>query len=307
MRRVISKPTELLIRYTGACKSGAYFDSNKLPQINGARVESIYSPDDFSNDPRSLNATGWHYSTQYHTKQSNLNFIGVLLPEFKSLFGNQVINGISCFVKNIDFRTDSSGHASEDSIMTIMCGNDIRFSVWEREEGITLEYNQALTQHDEYVKKWLSFFNKKFTLKYPSYVDCTWEPTYPNLSPRNGTFIENIGGLNYPTTFSLHWKPFNTMPYVTTNDGKTIRFFDTDYNSHIFIERVEKIEAGEENLIICSFPQDEYSEYFLHARKGEDGKGFIRYTVETVHKDNTITVLEEVDGKLKHRYRNVRN
>jgi hypothetical protein len=290
----------LFKRYNGAMKSGAYFDYNKLPKVNGQLIESVWCPDDFTNDPQVLDTAKWSYHTYFRNDSKEINFIGIIPEEFKKLMGWQVINKVKYFVKHISFRTSSSGHASEDSIMSIYTNKD-QLSVWDRNENEKSEKGQ-LTQNNVYVKKWLALFGKNFKIKYPSNVNTTWEPTFPKLDKNQGTFIEKIGGLNYPTTFSPHWKPFGTNPYVSNNwpSKENLRFYDYDMNAHIFIEEVKTLEKNDSELIKCSF-HNEQGQYYIFIERWNRTNEMVKYTIEKVHKKEGVTLRAYKDGLPIHK------
>jgi hypothetical protein len=282
--------------YSGACKSGAYFEEDFLPKLNGVLIESIWCPCDTTNDERVIDAKGWSFKApNMFTKTDEINRFGFLPDEFKKLLGKQVINGRKTFVRHISFRTDSSGHASEDSVMTIY-GDDCQFSVWYRKDKkYKSDYKYALTQHDPYVKKWLKLFNTELTVKHPKRYYWEFEKFLFNLHPSQGTRIQFINGYVFPDLPSKHWKPYSSQPIRKINDNQ-VMLFDEDDSELYYLVKVNEYEVGDWGLVMMQSTRDNFH-YGRFTRFNND-KSVVRFTVKKVTEttvfceDNTGNVNE---------------
>jgi hypothetical protein len=295
----------LLFHYDGACKSGSYFDSDQLPKINGTRIDSIYPPCGFSKDEGMLDTTRWNYGTDYFKDKSP---IGVLPKEIKALMGWQEIRGKKHFVSGVSFRTDSSGHASEDEIMTIVTNGESNIYIWYEKPKQKHWIENAVTQKDPYVKKWLKLFNKDFKVEYPSRPNIEWRPYYSSLSDRKGTFILRVDGVFYPVPERHSWcdswtgDPFVSLSFA--EDGypthDKIRVWDRAGNRHIFLEEVEDVKKGDEDLYCVKFPRD--YRYRAQIARWMEGSEIVRYKVETEHEDGSITIRADGNGHKRRAY-----
>lgn len=283
---------------------GCHIERDRLPKVNGVPIDGVWSPDTFCKDERVLDDTNWSLSTPNpFTDTKSIDSIGTIPQEFKDLLGWQVIQGKKVFVNNISFRTDSSGNAMIDWFMTIY-GYDYNKSAWRSDD------DKMLNQNDPYVKSWLALCDKSFIIKYVPNPDQTFELTFPKpkLKSYNGTFIKKTGGFFYPTMFSERWIPFGHKPYITYDNCKNIRVLDTNLNAHVYIQEVDEkdIKKGDDELIRLSFHRDE-GLYYCFIVNWKDTKDYVKYKVDTIHKNGDVTVRtyrnDNEKGKKERRWK----
>ena len=303
----IAEEKGLIYDYEHMIKSGAYFYGSKLPRLNGVSIESIHAPCYLSSDMAMLDTCHWGFTAENtFTDTSDINRMGVLPQEFKDLLGWQTINGQKYFVQSVWFRTSKSGHASEDSLMSISVAEKTgSISIW-RDKGKP-HWTGGLTHMEPYVQKWLQLFDTDIEVSYPKYpnrVNVDWEPRFPKIKSEHGTMFEYVDGVTYPTMFSLHWIPFGHLPFVSLTVGesgwpnnKKIRVYDKVTNRHLFFEKVEgeDINKGDTGLMKVSFNRD--NPFYAHIVRWRDNKDIVTYTVKTVHRDGTATVEDDRGGR----------
>lgn len=286
-----NKSEDIIIRYSGACKSGAYFNEYKLPKLNGILIESIWCPCDFTKDKNVVNAKGWSFKApNIHTKTETINRHGFLPEEFKKLMGEQIINGKKEFVRHISFRTDSSGHASEDTLMSIYVENN-QYNVWDRNKNHVFEYKYALTQHDPYVKKWLKLFNTSLEINHPSRYNWEFEKLYPSINPyTQGTRIQYIEGIVFPDKVSKHWKPFGSQPFYKLNERQIIVYHEEN-NELWYLDKVLNPEVGDWGLVSLSSCRDE--PYYMIFRRWNKTLDIVRYCIDKIQDKKVFVTAKE--------------
>lgn len=275
MNRTYNK--DVFVIYDGACKSGEYFNPSKLLKIEGEQIESIWCPCDFTKDPKVVDACGWSYHTYYNRYKFNeINRFGFLPEELKPLFGWQNINGRNKFVRHVSFRTESSGHASWDSIMSIYC-DDTTFSVWYDRKGT----REGITQNHPYVKRWLSLFGKNIKNPHPKEYYWEFEKAYPKLDKYSGTRIQYVDGEFFPDVHCKPWRKWDTHAYKLLDKNRLI-ILNEDENKVYRLTKAVDLSEGESNLILINpMSFDEY--YVFPAQYNKVGlTGFVRYSIDKI-------------------------
>lgn len=123
------------------------FNYQKMIRINNNIITAIWCSDDFINEESEFG--DWKFTYYFSTCRSMANVSNkykTLPQELRNLFGKQIINDKEFFVRHISFRTDDSGHAARDTVITIYgyntpyFGNDNNLYLYEDSEMLYCKY-----------------------------------------------------------------------------------------------------------------------------------------------------------------------
>lgn len=115
-----------------------------------------------------------------------------------------------------------------------------------------------------------------------------WEYTY-----YPSTTLRRIDGWNYPDPVCDGWRWLYGMPYVSLDNKKSMRIFNENINSHVFLLKVEpdEVQVGEEYLIVrYSHDYDKEPDKYCHIKSWahfheEDPNGMIHHRVDAIKTD----------------------
>lgn len=265
----------------------------ELPVINGVRINSIYgrmetaySTDQLLSDAYDekpdyylLCTDDFDYKDGRRVDKKDLK-VKELPKELAALFGKQEINGGSVYVTRMTFRTSCSGNGSfTDNSISLDggCGATSKCITYYRTKRWDKAHSGAVFIGEPLEKKILAVLGKKFKVEaLPDGFDVEFPCTY----------VRNEGGLNYPDLKLPSWRWLYGSPYVTFDNGKNIRVFFEDYNAHLYLERLDTVEEGDEDLVSITFNygHDKKPDQFCNIAqwadtKKEDPKGIIRFKV----------------------------
>jgi len=272
------------------CSKETIIGIDELPIFNGIRIKSIYAKkrDERYYETRDLygdETPDFYLLVPYFSSQKD-QYVKTLPDSLLNVFGNKTDKGKKGFVKSITYRTSGSGNGSfvDDSISL---GG---FSFYR---GLDKKY--GVDGNSEFGKNILATLNTKIDVPHCK----EWEYCFYPCS-----FVRKEGGLNYPDVALDSWRwLYGKNPYISNEFGKrdNIRAWDEDMKAHLYLQRVDSVNDGDENLIIVRFSShyDKKPDQFCTIQRWSDTKvnaknEIMRFNVKTIK--NEIKLIPIVNG-----------
>jgi len=302
---------------------------DELPKFNGRSVDSIYAV--YANSR--YGKDGWYvadilyYNIHFRKEwKSTVNVISIhkLPPEFEVFFGKVENKGKKIFVTNLRFRERDSANGSFcDESLSIggWAGNSTNDSLSIYRGGGEYtdkpENKYVIDIDGELGKSIMGTLNTNFTVDTDfEFANCPYTLEEGSLDfatkyPYEHTPIRIIDGLVYPDEKLPSWRWLHGMPYRTPDgdtDKKHLRIWDEDLKRHIYVEKTETVEEGEEGLISISFPYKSHEIYgsegnaYCHVRRYNESCNYVfeTYTIKKINKKgNYPVVMDSYRGMTK--------
>ena len=309
---------------------------DELPKFNGKPISSIYAKYTKSRYFSKEEGGGYGADIMYYDchvenfGDTEIIRIKELPKEFKDFFGIVENKGQQIFVTNIWIRMSCSGNGSftDGSVdldgwhCNATSGSFTLYRDVPYFNGAEAKDNtHVIDENGELGKKFLSVLGKNFKVKEITMGDVDWsglkEGTldFATKYPFKHTPIKIIDGMVYRTEKLASWEWLHGMPYRvldtnldergTPNDRSSIRVWDDLKKQHVYLQQVEEVEAGDENLVIVSFDHKQNDVHgndvyvYCRIRKLRDDLGgdYCRYTIDKVDNDHwPIQFHSEVNG-----------
>jgi len=247
------------------CSKNTLITISELPTFEGIAIKAIYAQkrDDIFYRTRDLytgeTADFYELVPYFICLKGYKNMFVKTLPEsLLKVFGKQEYNGKTGFVKSITYRTSGSGNGSfvDDSISL---GG---FSFYR---GLDKQY--SVDGNSEFGKNILATLNTKIDVPHCK----EWEYRFYPCS-----FVRKEGGLNYPDVALDSWRWCYGSPYVSNEVGKknNIRVWDDTMKAHLYLQLIDTVEDGEENLVCVRFSYhwDKKPDQFCNIQKWNNTK-----------------------------------
>lgn len=266
-------------------------DSGELPKINGESVTAIYGTMETAYNENAALADAYSNTPDYYTVVCHLYStkkvlkIKTLPKELADLFGWQDIQGVQHYVSQLSFRTSDSCNGSfTDDTMSFSGGYGKIFYYYRTNRWPNTKGNVFVGEpFEEKIKAVLGKHFKDVEVL-PEWFD----REYPSC------YVRKEGGLNYPDTKLPTWR--KGMPYVSNDyssgspNSENIRVFVESMNAHVYLQRVSKLQVGDEGLIEVdlwnrNLKHEEFCQIAQWSEsKTEDPCGLIRWKVKNIKK-----------------------
>lgn len=302
---------------------------NEFFKFNGKRIRDIYAVYENSRYATREEGGGYiadilYYNCHVHRHDCGNDYSGksrgksVLkvkeLPvEFKDLFGMVENKGRKVFVTDFCTRErDSSNGSFTDETLDLNGWSSNSTSgnlglyrgceFLEKPENIFV-----IDEKSELGQKIANVLGKSFKVKEVEFADCGYKMEEGSLDfaskyPYAHTPIRIIDGLVYPDEKLPSWRWLqHGMPYRTPNSEiqkdflgypikKNLRIWDDKLNAHVYVERVDNAEEGDEDLIRISFSSEHHDLYgykgnaYCHITRYMSSNDYVKYAVTKIFK-----------------------
>jgi hypothetical protein len=234
------------------CSKETIIQYEELPEFNGIKIKSIYAQkrDDGYYRTRDLWAGETpdfyllvpYFFALHNEPEYQYQYVKTLPESIACVFGIQEHEGSIMDVHYITYRTSGSGNGSFTDESMHLGG-----TLMTNKTSHSFSLYRGLNQYGVKAK---SNLGKRMLGTLKTKIDAPhckeWEYTYYPCS-----FIRTEGGLNYPDVALESWRWSYGRPYISNDNGKNdnIRVWHEGMKAHVYLQRADNIENGEENLV----------------------------------------------------------
>lgn len=294
---------------------------NELPKFNGKSIKSIYAVYENSrHSNKAYIADILYYRVSYYGEKWHKRYemmIRELPKDFQPFLGKVLIHKEkSIFVKSLYFRESDSHNGGFTDESLSLDG----WSVGGQSDGFNLyrgvpamdKYSCTISTTCKLGKQVLKIIGKSYKVKEIEFWECDYKMKEGSLDfatkfPYEYWPIRIIDGLVYPDEKLPSWRWLHGMPYRQP-EGQTnrinIRVWDEVFEKHLYLEKVEECEVGEE-LLTVNFG---YNSHDIYPSEGDAYCKIRRYNEVKGHEflKHTVTKKNDLDCKGLYRIINIR-